>query len=112
MGRHPPVSRRLIRGTQADSPACPFSLGPPDRLSDDRRMTRLLWMREITPDPLTADAFAPFGDVIEASERAEQMAINYGQTIRFNDLARIEVEGGRAIVSIFRGKPLDPPLLR
>jgi ureidoglycolate lyase len=71
-------------------------------------------MREVNPIRLTAEAFAPYGDVIEASDRAQVMAINYGQTSRFHDLARIDVadEGGRAITSIFRGKPLDPPILR
>jgi len=69
-------------------------------------------LREVTPQALTADAFTPFGEVIEASDRAEQIAINYGQTTRFNDLEQIEVEGGRAVVSIFRGQPLDPPLLK
>jgi ureidoglycolate lyase len=70
--------------------------------------------RAITPRPLTADAFAPFGDVIEASDRAEQIDINYGHTVRFNDLAAIDVtdEGGRAIVSLFRADPLIPPLLK
>jgi ureidoglycolate lyase len=71
-------------------------------------------MREMTPQPLTAEAFAPFGDVIEASDRAEQIAINYGMTTRFDDLAAVDVgdEGGRAIISIFRGKPLTPPVLK
>jgi ureidoglycolate lyase len=71
-------------------------------------------MREIAPQPLTADGFAPFGDVIEASDRAEIIPINYGYTTRFNDLAGIDVAsgGGRAIVSLFRAKPLEPPLLR
>jgi len=69
-------------------------------------------MREVIPEPLTAEAFAPFGDVVETSPKAEQIAINYGQTTRFNDLARIDVEGGHAIVSIFRGRPLDPPHLK
>ena len=71
-------------------------------------------MREVIPIPLTADAFAPFGDVIEASDRAEQIAINYGYTTRFNDLAGIDVAqgGGKAIVSLFRAIPLDPPLLK
>lgn len=70
--------------------------------------------RSLAPRPLTAEAFAPFGDVIEASERAEQIAINYGYTTRFNDLAAIDVadEGGRAIVSLFRADPLEPPLLK
>jgi len=71
-------------------------------------------MREIVPQPLTAEAFAPFGDVIEASDRAERIPINYGHTERFNDLAGLDVAeaGGHAIVSLFRGQPLDPPVLR
>lgn len=71
-------------------------------------------MREVVPEPLTAQAFAPFGEVIEASGRAEVLAINYGSTTRFNDLAGIDTAdgGGRTIVSLFRGKPLAPPLLK
>jgi ureidoglycolate lyase len=71
-------------------------------------------MRELTPIPLTAEAFAPFGEVIEASDRAEVMPINYGQTTRFHDLARIDVadEGGHAIASLFRGRPLEPLILK
>jgi ureidoglycolate lyase len=71
-------------------------------------------MRDVTPIPLTAEAFAPFGEVIEASGRARQMPINYGHGVRFHDLAGIDVAegGGHAIVSIFRAKPLDPPILR
>jgi ureidoglycolate lyase len=71
-------------------------------------------MRDLTPQPLTAEAFAPFGDVIEASDRARQIAINYGMTTCFDDLARIDVadQGGHAAVSLFRGRPLDPPVLR
>ena len=70
--------------------------------------------RALTPRPLTAAAFAAFGDVVEASDRAEQLDINYGHTVRFNDLAAIDVadEGGRAIVSLFRADPLTPPLLK
>ena len=71
-------------------------------------------MRELTPEPLTAEAFAPFGDVIEASERAEIMPINYGWTTRFNDLAAVDTadQGGRTIVSLFRSKPLEPLVLK
>ena len=71
-------------------------------------------MREVVPVPLTAEAFAPFGEVIEASDRARRMPINYGHGTRFHDLAGINVAdgGGHAIVSIFRAKPLDPPILR
>ena len=71
-------------------------------------------MRTLRPEPLTAAAFAPFGDVIEASDRAETRTINYGWTTRFGDLAGIDVaeRGGRPAVSLYRGRPLDPPVLR
>lgn len=69
--------------------------------------------RTITPEPLTAEAFKPFGDVIEASADAQQLAINYGNTTRFHDLAGINVsaEGGRPGVSIFRSTPLVQPIV-
>ncbi len=68
---------------------------------------------EIEPRPLTAKAFEPFGDVIEASDRAQQISINYGSATRFHDLARLDVTegGGHAIVSLFRALPLVSPLL-
>ena len=71
-------------------------------------------MRSLTPEPLTADAFAPFGDVIEAAGAAEVMPINYGWTTRFNDLAGVDTrdQDGHTIVSIFRSKPLDPVVLK
>jgi ureidoglycolate lyase len=70
--------------------------------------------REVAPRPLTAEAFGPFGDVIEASDRAQQIPINYGYTTRFHDLARLDVThgGGHAIVSLFRALPLSPLLLK
>ena len=69
-------------------------------------------MRALTPAPLTADAFAPFGDVIEASDRAETIPINYGWTTRFNALSDVAVGDGHAILSIFRSKPLAPLVLK
>lgn len=69
-------------------------------------------MRLLVPEPLTADAFAPFGDVIEASDRAEVIPINYGWTTRFNALADVAVGDGHAILSIFRSKPLAPLVLK
>ncbi|MBU1375001.1 MAG: ureidoglycolate lyase [Alphaproteobacteria bacterium] len=69
-------------------------------------------MRSLAAEPLTADAFAPFGDVIEASERAEVIPINYGWTTRFNALADVAVGEGHAILSIFRSKPLTPLVLK
>ncbi len=62
-------------------------------------------------EPLTRAAFQPFGDVIDA-EGAQHFEINNGSTTRFHDLARIDVaaEGGRALVNIFRARPLPMPL--
>lgn len=59
----------------------------------------------LLPEPLTAAAFAPFGDVIEAGPGVPSFPINAGNTLRFHDLARIEPgPEGRAILSIFRGQ--------
>lgn len=71
-------------------------------------------MRDVTPEPLTADAFAPYGDVIEVSERAERVPINYGWTTRYRDLAALDYadDAGRAMVSIMRSKPLTPLVLK
>jgi ureidoglycolate lyase len=69
--------------------------------------------RLLLPQPLTREAFAPFGDVIQA-EGANSFPINAGMVQRFHDLARIEVgEGGNAgrpLISIFRGQPYALPL--
>ena len=67
-------------------------------------------MNSLRPVPLTADAFAPFGEVIQC-EGARHFPINAGTTERYHDLAKIAPgEGGRAIVSIFRGQPHSFPL--
>ncbi|HHL43248.1 MAG TPA: ureidoglycolate lyase [Hellea balneolensis] len=64
----------------------------------------------IRPQLLSAENFAPFGDVIET--RGHGRVINYGQTERFHDLARIDTqkEGGRPLVNIFRSTPLSVPI--
>lgn len=60
--------------------------------------------------PLTREAFAPFGEVIEASDAATRFTINAGNTERYHDLARIEPgPDGRVIVSLFRGQPRTLP---
>ncbi|SMD02986.1 ureidoglycolate lyase [Rhizobium sp. RU36D] len=60
----------------------------------------------LIPQPLTASAFAPFGDVIEA-DPASMRLINGGTTERFHALAAPDVvgEGARVIINIFRGQP-------
>lgn len=71
-------------------------------------------MRELTPEPLTAEAFAPFGSVIEASDDAVKLDINQGHAVRYDRLAEIDVadEGGAGAISLFRAKPLDELVLR
>jgi ureidoglycolate lyase len=61
--------------------------------------------------PLTSEAFAPFGQVIEIAG-AEHYPINRGMTERYHDLAKIELGGPdpRPLLSILRGKPYALPL--
>lgn len=64
----------------------------------------------LTPQPLTREAFAPFGDVIEASDAVRHFTINGGNTERYHDLANIEPgTDGKVIVSIFRGQARQLP---
>lgn len=64
----------------------------------------------LAPQPLTREAFAPFGEVIEASDAAQHFTINAGNTERYHDLANIDPgPDGRVIVSIFRGQPRTLP---
>lgn len=65
--------------------------------------------RLVTAEPLTREAFAPFGEVID-TRGGPSFPINQGRTQRFNALATQELmgDGGRGILSIFRGDPPDP----
>lgn len=66
--------------------------------------------RTIAIEQLTATAFAPYGDVIEAVGTPSKI-INRGMCGRFNDLARLDFgPGGRAGISMFEGKPYALPL--
>ncbi len=61
-------------------------------------------------EPLTIEAFRPFGEVLEASDAVRHFTINGGNTERYHDLARLEPGAdGRLIVSIFRGLPRSLP---
>ena len=62
-------------------------------------------------EPLSAQAFRPFGDVIEASDAAHHYPINEGYVERYHDLARIDVAsgGGRPMLSVFRARPRHLP---
>ncbi|NML72863.1 ureidoglycolate lyase [Rhizobium sp. S-51] len=60
----------------------------------------------LTVKHLTASAFAPFGEVIEADPSTMRL-INGGTTERFHALFSPDAvgEGARVIVNIFRGQP-------
>jgi ureidoglycolate lyase len=62
-------------------------------------------------EPLTAEAFAPFGDVIEPASAKRVIAINDGTAQRHHDLATLDCahEGGRVLVSIVRAEPRALP---
>lgn len=64
------------------------------------RPGRATVMRQIPPEPLTAAAFAPFGDVLDASGTPDRM-INAGLCARYHDRARIDIAEGRAGLSVF-----------
>ena len=61
-------------------------------------------LREITVQPLTADAFAPFGEVLDASGAPDRI-INAGLCGRHHDLAKLDFgPDGRAGISIFNAQ--------
>ena len=67
-------------------------------------------MKPLRVELLTREAFAPFGDVIEASDAVRHFPINGGNTERFHDLAKLDAGAdGHVIVSIFRGQPRELP---
>lgn len=68
-------------------------------------------MLELTAQPLTPEAFAPFGDVID-TRTAEYFHINAGRTRRYHDLAKVETLGdeAHALISIFVSQPVEVPL--
>jgi ureidoglycolate lyase len=65
----------------------------------------------LIPQPLTAEAFRPFGEVISPSGHTEEL-INAGHTQKFTDLAKINTDAGdgRTAVHIYRSQPLSLPL--
>ena len=62
--------------------------------------------------PISRQAFAPFGDLIDIDDGVKNFPINYGYTRRYHDLAAVDVlaRGGKPIVSLFRSQPLPSPI--
>lgn len=65
-------------------------------------------MTTIRIEPITADAFAPFGEVL-APRAAPDKMINAGRCERHHALATVEIGGGDAIISIFRSEAVSLP---
>ena len=68
--------------------------------------------RRIPVQPLAAAAFAPYGEVLEASGEPVRV-INQGLCRRFHDRATLdfgEATGGRAGISLFAAEPRALPL--
>lgn len=67
--------------------------------------------RAVAVEPLTAAAFAPFGEVLEAAGPPDRL-INDGRCGRWHDRALLDFgPGGRAGVSLFLAEPRELPLL-
>lgn len=68
--------------------------------------------RTITAHPLTREAFAEFGDVIDA-DTDNHFPINGGKAERYHALATAEAQGpnARVLISIVKGTPYEFPLV-
>lgn len=66
-------------------------------------------MQQIKAEPLSPEAFAPFGEVLEAAGEPDRL-INQGQCGRHHDLARLDFSDGRAGISVFNAVPRSLPL--
>ncbi len=65
--------------------------------------------REIKCQPLSAQAFAPGGDVLSAKGVPDKM-INAGKCGRYHDLAQLDFgKDGRAGISLFKAEPRALP---
>ena len=65
----------------------------------------------LVAEPLTAEAFAEFGEVIEQAGH-DSFEINQGMADRYHDLARVETtgEGARTAVSWVHARPEQTPI--
>lgn len=71
-------------------------------------------MSVLTAKALTAEAFAPFGEVLEISGSPDKI-INQGKCGRYNDRAQmdfaVDVGGGRAGISLFQAELREIPYM-
>lgn len=64
--------------------------------------------KTIHAHPLTAEAFAPFGEVLEVSGTPDRL-INAGKCGRFHDRAQLDFADARAGISIFKSESFSLP---
>lgn len=65
-------------------------------------------MTTIRIEPITAEAFAPYGELLTCRPAPSKM-INQGRCERHNALATVQRGGGEAIISIFRSQAVSLP---
>jgi len=65
--------------------------------------------RHIAIEPITQDAFAAFGDVIDAQGDPDKI-INQGLCGRYHDRAKLDFPDGRAGISLFKAETRTLPL--
>ncbi len=66
-------------------------------------------MSDVLIHPMTAAAFAPFGDLLDCAGDPDKI-INQGLCGRYHDRAALDFSGGRAGISLFRAEPRSLPL--
>lgn len=65
--------------------------------------------RNITTEPLTPEAFGPFGDILDAIGEPDRV-INEGRCLRYHDRAKLAFVNGRAGISLFDAQSRQLPL--
>ena len=66
-------------------------------------------MIHLRTEPLTPQAFAPFGDVLQATGTPDRL-INNGYCGRWHDMAQLDFgPGGRAGLNLFKAQPRSLP---
>lgn len=61
-------------------------------------------------EPLTAEAFAPFGDVLEVAGAPDKI-INQGLCGRYHDRAQMDFADGKAGISLFKAEARRFPIM-
>ena len=65
----------------------------------------------LTPKPLTPEAFAPYGEVVDIHSANKEFSMNYGLATRYYDLAEVDVEdkGGKTCISLVKSNAIVFP---